>query len=567
MVICNNVQTAINNNDYGFDENYFKNALNTLNTSTSLPDNIKTKLANDLIASDNKILEYIGILITRDMSLAMQVDLPVPNEVTNFKVPIIKDNHHDFSVEPTRCFPKITQCLADPQPPYKIIDANISFQEIKDLYNIHDIDIYNLDEIDYYIEDTNSTIIKNKINLSGKFIKMNLIANVLDSAGCKFCCDPHNYNSILLELELYILNLGFIFYQSYFIKLNNSEYYIYFMISLMNTDNKESFCENKNFKLNLYTYKKNNPGANNLKQKEFILSNNRNFSVQNVCKTLKSATLTGLAKELNDYFNNEFATDINPGIRNEILTTIYISGKGFGDFGQVFSVSCLYYYDCVFKGNCILTTIDTFLFIIAILLGCPIIIGTPKFGYISIDDFLKYKEKSIIEAHNLYNNPKIYKAEPNPNEYLYDSQKLITDLNTEIRKINKTNIDEYTITKIGNNIMGEFIGMALFPKKVSEDFVFTAPAALGVFGLPAAPTAPAAQAAPAARGVSAFQGLQESSDIQGVSGTPAAPAALGVFGLPAARGVSAFQGLEESSDIQGVSTTSSVPNMKKKKES
>ena len=551
MVICDSVSSAIKNQDYSFDAEYFKRALHTLNQKPPhalLADNIKQGLADDLKSSGNKILEYIGKLIESDMSPAAQVNIPVPDKVKDFNVPIIKDNHHDFSVENTRCYPKITQCLENPQHPHNIIDANASFLEIKDSYNIHDINIYNLDQIEYYIEDTNSTIIKNKINLSGNFTKMNLIANVLDSAGCKFCCDKHNYESIPLELELYILNLGYIFYQSYFNKLSNSEYYIYFMISLMDTDKKKDICENKIFKLNLYTYKRNNPGAVNPNIKEFILSNNRNFSVPNVCKTLKSNKLTGLANELNEYFNNEF-TDIPLDTRNEILTTVYISGKGFGDFGQVFSVSCLYYYtcpSCPFKGNCILTTIDTFLFIIAILLGCPIIIGTPKFGYISIDDFLKYKEKSIKDAHNEYNKPRIYKEEDVPDHSLYlcDKEQLKNDLNTEIRKVKNINQDEYTITGVGNNIMGDFIGMALYPKKVLEEelakkvleegFVFSAPSASGV---------------------SAFQGLQKSEDTvaQGVSEME------GVSGENESR-VPAFQGLQKSEDpvAQGVSEMEGV---------
>ena len=436
-VICNDI--AINNDNIEFGTEYFLHALNVLNRKQKIsPDELRG-FANNLKSSGNNVLMYIGECIIWDLAgvagvagVARGAAPRPPNEISvGLKEHFIKDIHHDFSVEPTRCYPKIIRCLQGPTHPYHSIDAYASFQAIKGSYNIHDMSTYNL-KAEYFMEDTNSTVIKNKLNMSEKPIKkMNLIANILDSAGCKYCCEDHHYNTIDLEIELYILNLGFIFYQSYFKQLRDNGIHIHFTISLMDEkETKKSFSENKMFKLCLYSTR---DGAE-FKEKEFVLSNNRNFSVPNVCKTLNSKVLRGLSKELKDYLEKELT--IGDVRSNKILTTTYVSGKGFGDFGQVFSVACLYYCCRYFQGNCILTTIDTFLFIIAIILGCPIIIGTGRFAYISIDDFLKYKGKTIMEAHNMYSNPQIFlDGSSNSSPTAPDITKIMSSLNEEIKSI------------------------------------------------------------------------------------------------------------------------------------
>ena len=434
-VICNDI--AINNDNIEFGTEYFLHALNVLNRKQKIsPVELPVELrgfANNLKSSGNKVLMYIGNCIIWDLAGVARGAAPrPPNEISVvLKEHFIKDIHHDFSVEPTRCYPKIIRCLQGPTHPYHSIDAYASFQAIKGSYNIHDMSTYNL-KAEYFMEDTNSIIIKNKLNMSEKPIKkMNLIANILDSAGCKYCCEDHHYNTIDLEIELYILNLGFIFYQSYFKQLRDNGIHIHFTILLMDEkETKKSFSENKMFKLCLYSTR---DGAE-FKEKEFVLSNNRNFSVPNVCKTLNSKVLRGLSEELKDYLEKELKID---DVRsNKILTTTYVSGKGFGDFGQVFSVACLYYCCLYFQGNCILTTIDTFLFIIAIILGCPIIIGTGRFSYISIDDFLKYKGKTIMEAHNMYSNPQIFlDGSSNSSPTAPDITKIMSSLNGEIKSI------------------------------------------------------------------------------------------------------------------------------------
>ena len=433
-VICNHI--AINNDNIEFGTEYFLHALKVLNSKQKISPVELRGFANNLKSSGNKVLMYIGECIIWALPVVAGVARGAaprpPNEISvGLKEHFIKDIHHDFSVEPTRCYPKIIRCLQGPTHPYHSIDAYASFQAIKGSYNIHDMSTYNL-KAEYFMEDTNSTVIKNKLNMSEKPIKkMNLIANILDSAGCKYCCEDHHYNTIDLEIELYILNLGFIFYQSYFKQLRDNGIHIHFTISLMDEkETKKSFSENKMFKLCLYSTR---DGAE-FKEKEFVLSNNRNFSVPNVCKTLNSKVLRGLSKELKDYLEKELT--IGDVISNKILTTTYVSGKGFGDFGQVFSVACLYYCCLYFQGNCILTTIDTFLFIIAIILGCPIIIGTGRFSYISIDDFLKYKGKTIIEAHNMYSNPQIFlDGSSNSSPTAPDITKIMSSLNGEIKSI------------------------------------------------------------------------------------------------------------------------------------
>ena len=450
-VICNDI--AINNDNIEFDTEYFLHSLNVLNRKQNISDVELQGFADNLISSGNEVLMYIGKCIKWDLSIAKGAP-PRPNKISvGLKEHFIKDIHHDFSVEPTRCYPKIIRCLQGPTPPYHSIDAYASFQAIKVSYNIHDMSTYNL-KAEYYIEDTNSTVIKNKLNMSEKPIKkMNLIANILDSAGCKYCCEDHHYNTINLEIELYILNLGFIFYQSYFKQLRDNGIHIHFTISLMDEkETKKSFSENKIFKLCLYAKR----GAYTA-IKEFVLSNNRNFSVANVCKTLNSKVITGLSKELKEYLREVLEIDEERSYK--ILTTTYVSGKGFGDFGQVFSVACLYYCCRYFQGNCILTTIDTFLFIIAIILGCPIIIGTGRFAYISIDDFLKYKGKTIMQAHNMYSNPQIFRDDSSPD--LPDIREIMSSLNGEIKSI-APNIADIS----GGGNMS--VGMAQIPRYNSQ---------------------------------------------------------------------------------------------------
>lgn len=263
MVICDDVSNAIDKQSYDFRPEYFLNALETLNEKYphSSGDDMRSFLAKSLIISGNPILKYIGDCIKYDILKKKnphQTPPPiVPQEVKALAHHIFIDNHHDFSMD-SRCVPKIKNCLGNTTA--IPINAKTSFDSIRasNKYNINPLNSYNL-TAKYYIEDTNSTTIKSKLNISGNPQKFNLIANILDSAGCKFCCDNLNFDSISLALELYILNLGFIFYQSYYSKLDNAEYYIYFMISL--TDNgvgaKKNFSFNKNFFLDLYTRKKN----------------------------------------------------------------------------------------------------------------------------------------------------------------------------------------------------------------------------------------------------------------------------------------------------------------------
>ena len=405
MSICINATEPVS---YEFDDQYFISGLEILKkNSVGLTPVDLLNLANSLIGSGNEILKYIGECIMHvGVSAVSTVSASkpvIPGKVNNdLKDNIRADGNHDFTVAPSRCLPPINNCVT-----HQAVNAGETFRVIKEKYNIYNMRDYSV-TAKYFMEDTSSTTIKTKLNSSGKPLKMNLIAGILDSAGCKHCKEDRHYNSIDLSMELYILNLGYIFYQSYFANLRKNNIMVFFMIELLSTiksSAKKDFSENRTFKLHLFVKR-----GQTISDDSFILSNNRNFSVANLCKTLNSKTLTGLAKELDNYLREQF-TDIDVPHRNQILTTFYVSGKGFGDFGQVFTVSCLnYLLLSIFYGNCFLITIDTFLFIIAILLGCPIIIGTSNFEYISIDDFLKYKGLTLIEAHNKYNNPPIFKS-------------------------------------------------------------------------------------------------------------------------------------------------------------
>jgi hypothetical protein len=202
MVICDDIYNAINNTSYGFSPNYFFKTVKKLNEDMkgnmleADGNDMRLSLAKSLKISGNDILEYIGAVIYNDITTSQQPQNP-PQSVIELKKHIFIDNHHDFSMD-SRCSPKISRCLAS--PPSNTINAKLSFDAInKSKYNIHPLNSYNLN-VPYYIEDTNSTTIKSKLNLSGNPDKMNLIANILDSAGCKYCEDKHNYNSIPVYL-------------------------------------------------------------------------------------------------------------------------------------------------------------------------------------------------------------------------------------------------------------------------------------------------------------------------------------------------------------------------------
>ena len=397
--ICTNAKEVVL---YEFSETYFHKGLEILHSSTSTDD--REELSSSLINSGNNILKYIGQCIKPEVASAKNDVIEAHDDVRALYRHIKADGNHDFTVMPTRCIPSIRSCLQ-----HVPVDAIKTFNSIRKSYNIQTMKDYHI-TAEYYMEDTSSKTIKTKLKSSKKEpLKMNLIASIIDAAGCKHCPEDRHYNKISLSMELYILNLGYIFYQSYFVNLrytNPKRLMFFFMIKLPDGTDKEYFSKNKI--LNLELCINNFDTDDDIICETFILSNNRNFSVTNVCKTLNKKVKTGLAKELYECLREN---KIEEDYINRILTSFYVSGKGLGDFGQVFSVACLSYLEKgTFKGNCFLITIDSFLFIIAILIGCPVIIGTSKnFEYISIDDFLKYKNGTLFGRHNQFNSIQIYK--------------------------------------------------------------------------------------------------------------------------------------------------------------
>ena len=412
--ICKEASIETEIDMYSFNNNYFKVFIegysNPTNTGMGTLDSQHYihNLGLLLEKSNSNVLNKI-----RDFVINNKND-NITSLVKNFNIEnaILCDQSHDF--HGGRCIPNLNVCHK--QYSNFISDQNDYVKNLK----IEPTDINNLsnENFEYIIVDTNPQGISyTLINTKRHF---NMVSNVIDSAGCSFSTDKLHYKLIPVDLELFIINLAFGFYQSFFTylqvpDLDQGPKLIFLTISLP-TNDKKSFMQNKKYNINLYIKYKGNFINCGFYQVNGGGGSNGDFSVGKICKMLNLIN-NGFTKFL---YNNLLPHISNSSTLAKTIVSICLLMKGFGDFGQMFSV-CFMYNMFTYNqqnnkekkinplyNNCIFTTVDTFLFRIAHIFECPVVIGTQNIQYYSIDTSLKYSGFQFIVANNANNKLQIY---------------------------------------------------------------------------------------------------------------------------------------------------------------
>ena len=328
---------------------------------------------------------------------------------------------------------------------------NISNQCIKDL-----------NDINYIIKDTPlKGLAKVAMNMSGGKDIYRGISSSIDPAGCrkKKQGEYSVADLINFDKELFIYNIGLIFYQSFYnVFVNNN---ICMWISIEN--NRNDFDTNKRFNINIVNYT--NPAQRTVIN-NVLGGANSLFSPQNICRFLNSKINVILKAYPNIPEDYEF-------VRGFQLVM-----KGYGDFGQLFWTMYLYFTSNLhqlgfyiqepsmpFYNNCMLTTIDTYLAAIGSVLNAPIILGTDV-GYHKyiIDINIKYYGQPILETYNLFNKLKYYSGNygdiPIPKTEDQIQALILNDQNNDIHimadeynEFYNECIKHYYIEWVGNNFV------------------------------------------------------------------------------------------------------------------
>ena len=245
--------------------------------------------------------------------------------------------------------------------------------------------------------------------------KIDTISSLTDSHSCKSNGNFKITKTITSISEIDILNLGLLYYQSYFSYLTYGDYHIsiHFDISQV----PQQIACSGSFKLCIKLWPRvRQPAEKYLGAKCIEISSNV-FSVKNVCETLtKKNTADKIAIELQAFFNEHDLPDAVIGI---FIMNILMIGKGYGDYGQGFTAGCAYMYkenvgEYPLYCNCFVETVDTFFFLICVLCLFPAIIGTTgnNWQYVILNDSQRFFNKNVIEMFNA--NSKI-KVEPYQN--------------------------------------------------------------------------------------------------------------------------------------------------------
>jgi Meckel syndrome type 1 protein len=241
--------------------------------------------------------------------------------------------------------------------------------------------------------------------------KIDTIASLTDSHSCKSNGNFKITDTITSISEIDILNLGLLYYQSYFSNLTYRDYRISIHFDI--SQGSQQIACNGSFKLCIKLWNK-VPGKstyNNLDTKEIEISSNV-FSVKNICETLtKKNTADKIAIELRAFFQQH---DLDDDVIGIFLMNIFMIGKGYGDYGQGFTAGCAYMYKeagivTPLYCNCFVETVDTFFFLICVLCIFPAIIGTVgnNWQYVILNDSQRFLGQNVIEMFNANSKIKV----------------------------------------------------------------------------------------------------------------------------------------------------------------
>ena len=270
--------------------------------------------------TDTKLIEDIAKLNTRFTQ-------EMTDKCNDLRNAIESDQSHDFWTG-NRCENQLTNCHKIYSTFNQELNEHLTQQISKNRYS--DINNLSNEPFDYVIIDTKPHGIA--YSLINDKTKMNMITNVIDSAGCSFDDEEHHYKMFPYDLELFILNLGFGFYQSYFNHLAIYNYHIYLTISLKS--NKETFMKSKRYYINIHIRKPDGTMDNTIPPYEASGggSNSGEFSVSKICKMLHSEYNNYkfpafIYKALEGYFNETTYIQHKPSIIANITSSMFINER------------------------------------------------------------------------------------------------------------------------------------------------------------------------------------------------------------------------------------------------
>ena len=371
------------------------------------------------IPNDPDILNIIKILITIDLT-TLKTNAGLLNNIkiklTEYLIYIRLDQRHDFD-DPGRCIPKFSYNTTT--SPLSACSTFIE-KKLKSKITRPVNKTTTLPGLVYYCLDTglresSSKQIKQRLDIYFQRQNQNsasiaTISQIVDSAGCspKDTNADSFSNEYLTDFEIYLYNIGFIFYQGFFNHLNNDNGY-FIIINQLNGQDKQKYIENKQFNIKIFNYKftDNNYNINEFYNSNIIVGQN-GFSLPNVCKWISNHM---------ELF--KWPPPQQSGLSNDMISnlkkSIGMSIKGYGDFGQIFITTCLNNLNNldgklnIFKGKIILFTVDTFLATLAIVAKCPFLLGTianPCYLHNPIENI---RDVNVITYwNNILDNIKIY---------------------------------------------------------------------------------------------------------------------------------------------------------------
>lgn len=367
------------------------------------------------IPNEPDILDIIKILITIDLTTNVGLLNNIKIKLTEYLFYIRLDQRHDFD-DPGRCIPKFSYNTTNSS-----LSACSTFIEEKLQSKItRPVNkTTTLPGLVYYcldtgLRETSSKQIKQRLDIYFKRQNQNsasiaTISQIVDSAGCSPKDTNADYlNEYLTDYEIYLYNIGFIFYQGFFNYLNNDNGY-FIIINQLTGQDKKKYIEKKEFNIEIFNYKftDNNYNINKFYNSNIIVGQN-GFSLPNVCKWISNHM---------ELF--KWPPPLQSGLSNDMISnlkkSIGMSIKGYGDFGQIFITTCLNNLNNldgklnIFKGKIILFTVDTFLATLAIVAKCPFLLGTianPCYLHNPIENI---KNVNVITYwNNILDNIKIY---------------------------------------------------------------------------------------------------------------------------------------------------------------
>jgi hypothetical protein len=383
---------------------------------------INTQLHTDLISlfnianipNDLDILDIIKILITTDLTANAYLVNKIRVKLDIYLEYIRLDQLHDFD-DPGRCIPKFSynktnKALNDCS---KFIEDSLNSKITRSVNNATTLPGLVYYCLDTGLRESSSKIIKQRLDAyfqhQNNSASIATISQIVDSAGCS--SKDMNADSLidyLTEYEIYLYNIGFIFYQGFFNYLNDDKIGYFIIINQLKGQDKQKYIENKNFNIEIFNYKFND----NYNIKEFyksdIIVGQNGFSLPNVCKWISNHM------ELLKWPPQQSGLSVD--MISKLKISIGMSTKGYGDFGQIFMTTCLNNLDTstsgklnIFKGKIILFTVDTFLATLAIIAKCPFLLGTinnPCYLHNPIENI---RNVNVIEYwNNILDNIKIY---------------------------------------------------------------------------------------------------------------------------------------------------------------